>query len=449
VPSVASAAPGSVTVFSKANLARRSAYALDTATVAAHPEWILKDVFGNRVYLGTAVAADFGNPAYRAWWIAQVAGQRALYVDDVTMERRVHTNFGVLTNPRDPRTGARMTEANWQRYMADFMVELRTALPTAEIVHDVLWAEGDGGAQIARELAAASSVAIEKGFNDPAILNPATWESLAGYVARRQAAGHRVILDGYAEAPAARLYGLGVGLLLDAGAIVLGNDAWTAPNRFWPGYDVALGAPTTGRYQWSGVWRRDFVNGTVLVNQPGNGSRGVSVGSGFADLDGVAQDQLTLAAASAAVLKRVPVVTKPVPPPPPPVTTAPIEPAVSTPVATPTPTPPRPVRPSSAVTAHIAGAAGPRATITTVTVSRLEVSGRVTGAVSGYVRVSVQRKRGKGWSTVRRVKPSVSRRGTFKAPIARLSRGSYRVVATFEGTGTAIPSRSQYKQRAL
>src|SRR3954466_14513587 len=114
VPSVASAAPGSVTVFSKANLARHSAYALDTATVAAHPEWILKDVFGNRVYLGTAVAADFGNPAYRAWWIAQVAGQRGVYVDDVTMERRVYTSFGTLTNPRDPRTGGTMSEATWQ-----------------------------------------------------------------------------------------------------------------------------------------------------------------------------------------------------------------------------------------------------------------------------------------------------------------------------------------------
>jgi hypothetical protein len=126
-----------------------------------------------------------------------------------------------------------------------------------------------------------------------------------------------------------------------------------------------------------------------------------------------------------------------------------VEPAVSLPVSTPTPKPRRPVRPSSGVTAHIAGAAGPKATTTTVTFSRLEVSGRVTGAVSGYVRVSVQRKRGKGWTTVRRVKPSISKRGSFKAPILGLSRGTYRVVANFEGTGTAVPSRSEYKQRSV
>jgi hypothetical protein len=448
LPAAASAAPGAVTIFNKTNLARRSAYALDAATVTAHPEWILKDGSGNRVYLGTAVAADFGNPAYRAWWIAQVAGQRALYVDDVTMERRVYTNFGVLTNPRDPRTGATMNEANWQRYMADFMVELRAALPSAEIVHDVLWAKGDTGTQIARELAAASTVAIEKGFNDPAILTTTSWDALAGYVTRRQAAGQAVVLDGYADAPAARLYGLGAALLLDGGRLALGNDAWTAPNRYWTGYDVRLGAPVGAQYQWSGVWRRDFASGIVLVNPPGNGARAITLGANFVDLDGLTQEQLTLAPGAAAVVKHVPV-PSPTPTPPPPKPAAPVEPAVSIPVATPTPTPRTPVRPSSGVIAHIAGAAGPKATSTTVTFSRLEVSGRVAGAVSGYVRVSVQRKRGSGWTTVRRVKPSVSRRGAFKAPIKRLARGSYRVVASFEGTGTAIPSRSDYRARSL
>lgn len=484
VPAVASAAPGSVTLvrsagtagtpaeqaflrsrvwrmhgataWDTASWARRSAYALDATTLIAHPEWVLKDAGGTPVFLGTAVAADFGNPAYRAWWIAQAtaqaAGLRGLYVDDVSMERRVNTAFGALTLARDPRTGATMTEANWQRYMADFMVELRTALPAAEIVHDVLWHKGDAATNIARELAAASAVAIEKGFNDAAILTSSGtygWETLAGFVARRQTAGSGVILDGYADAPAARLYGLGASLLFDTGTIAVGNDAWTAPNRYWAGYDVRLGAPTAARYQWSDVWRRDFANGTVLVNQPGNSARSVTLGPNFVDLDGVAQNQLTLVAASAiVVVKRAPVAPTPTPAPPIAPTVTP-EPASSVPVATPTPTPRKPARPSSAVTAHIAGAAGPKATTTTVSVWSLGVAGRVAGAVGGYVRVSVQRKRGSGWSTVRRVKPAVSKRGTFKAPITRLSRGTYRVVATFEGTGTAEPSRSEYKQRSL
>src|SRR5262249_14673347 len=149
-----------------------------------------------------AFAGDFGNPAYRTWWIgeatAAAAGAAGLYVDDVSMERRVYSSSGYLTSARDPRTGATMSEANWQRYMADFMVALRAALPTAEIVHDVLWYKGDTRADVVRELGAASAVALEKGFNDPVVTTNAGtygWETLAGYVERRQASGKAVILD--------------------------------------------------------------------------------------------------------------------------------------------------------------------------------------------------------------------------------------------------------------
>jgi hypothetical protein len=199
VPAVAAAAPGSVTLvrsagtsgdlaWSRAHIwrmhgatpwdpatswVRRSAYALDAETATAHPDWVLKDAYGNRLYLGTSFAADFGNPAYRAWWIAQAtaqaAGLRGLYVDDVSMERRVYYSAGYGASARDPRTGATMTELSWQKYMADFMVELRTALPAAEIVHGVLWHKSDSRADVLRELDAASAVALEKGFTDASI----------------------------------------------------------------------------------------------------------------------------------------------------------------------------------------------------------------------------------------------------------------------------------------
>jgi len=45
--------------------------------------------------------------------------------------------------------------------------------------------------------------------------------------------------------------------------------------------------------------------------------------------------------------------------------------------------------------------------------------------------------------TVRRAKDSVSKRGKYSGEIKPLSRGTYRVIATFEGTGTARPSRAE------
>jgi putative glycosyl hydrolase-like family 15 (GHL15) protein len=463
VPATASAAPGQVTLVRAAGASgdlawtrthiarmhgatawdpattwiRRSAYALDPATAAAHPEWVLKDAFGTPLYLGSAFAADFGNPAYRAWWIAQVgaaaAGAAGVYVDDVTMERRATYYGGYPASVRDPRTGATMSEANWQRYMADFMVELRVALPGAELVHDVVWTKGDTRPDIIRELDASNAVALEH----PAPASPASWASFAGYVERRQASGRGVVLDTAAESITARVSGLATALLLDGGALSLGNDAWTARDRWWSGYGAALGAPVSGRYAWANVWRRDFAGGAVLVNPPGSPAQTVSVGPGFADLDGVARGELTLAPGTGAVLVRVPVST---PPPAPTATPAP-------PVATPTPAPPPPPRKrgkrSGKAKAHSAGAEDPVDTKTTVRLTRTKVSGRVAGAVSGFTRVTVQRKRGGRWATVRRAKDSVSKRGRYSGEIRRLARGTYRAIARFEGTGTARPSRAE------
>ena len=79
---------------------RRSAYALDSATGAAHPDWVLKDALRRRSSTSAAsLAADFGNPAYRAWWIGAgggaAAGAAGVYVDDVSMERRASYFGGV------------------------------------------------------------------------------------------------------------------------------------------------------------------------------------------------------------------------------------------------------------------------------------------------------------------------------------------------------------------
>ena len=473
VPAVAAAAPGRVTLvraagtsgdlaWSRAHLwrmhgttawdpattwVRRSAYALDPATAAAHPDWVLKDAASTPLYLGTSLAADFGNPAYRAWWIAQVTAQAAgtagVYVDDVSMERRAYYADGYGASIRDPRTGLTMTEANWQRYMADFMVELRAALPGAEIVHDVVWYKGDARPDIQRELSAATAVALET----PSTAGAAGtygWETFAGL--RRTPRGRRARrrprrLRRRARRPPVRARR--TRSCSTPGPWPSATTRGPRPTASGPATSLNLGAPAGSRSSWSGVWRRDFAQGLVLVNPPGNGPRPVIVGSGYVDLDGVVQTQLTLAPGTAIVLRKAPTATAPPPPPVPPVA------PVATPTPEPAPAPGRPGKRPGKAKAHIAGAATPRNTRTTVSLARARVTGHVTGAVSGYTRVTVQRKRGNAWVTVRRAKDSVSKRGTFAGDITPLSRGTYRVMATFEGTGTARPSKSDYKVRSL
>jgi hypothetical protein len=149
---------------------------------------------------------------------------------------------------------------------------------------------------------------------------------------------------------------------------------------------------------------------------------------------------VTLAPGAGAVLVKVPVAT--------PTPTPPVE--VGPPAAAPTSGPAkprRPVRRSSGKTAHTAGAEAPNDTKTTVGLTRAKVFGRVAGAVSGYTRVTVRRKRGGRWVTVRTAKDSVSKRGRYAGQIKPLPHGTYRVVASFEGTGTARPSRAKRTKR--
>ena len=333
--------------------AYQDAYAIypNAPEASTHPEWILKDPSGNKLWIQfacsngscTQYAADIGNPAYRAFWIADAkrrlaAGYKGLFIDDVNMAQRVSDGQGRYTMPLDPRTGTTMDETAWMKYMADFMVEVRAALPGVEIVHNTIWTMGDATADLKRQLNAADYTYLERGFVDSGITGGGGkfgFQTLAAFIDRRHAAGHPVILDGYTTDPQWREYGLATYLLLNDGSDALGNDAANRPDAFWSGYDVHLGTAAGGRYATGGVWRRDFAQGSVLVNEPGNPTRVITVGAGYQDVNGVALTSVTLAGAAGAVLiKSAPAVT------PTPTETV-IDPTVTpTPTSTPTPTPP-------------------------------------------------------------------------------------------------------------
>jgi hypothetical protein len=290
----------------------QDAYAIypSTALASEHPDWILHDVWGRPLWIDyrcsngacTQYAADIGNPAFRAWWIASAkaklrAGYKGIFIDDVNMAERVSDGAGVETMPTDPRTGLPVTEADWQRYMAEFMVQVRAALPHDEIVHNALWPMGDASPALRAELAAADYIELERGFNDTGIVGGSGrfgFDTLLRFIDRRHRAGQGVVLDGLARTPSARLYGLATYFLVSSGRDALANEAAGAPNDWWHGYDVKLGRPLGRRYERGGVWRRDFARGTVLVNEPGSPTATVRVG----------RRSVTLRPSSGAVLVR-------------------------------------------------------------------------------------------------------------------------------------------------
>jgi hypothetical protein len=302
----------------------RDLYAIYVGSPLAgeHPAWILHDAGGEPLYIpwgcggGTCpqYAGDVGSPEFRAHWIAETsailaAGYRGIFVDDVNMLRsRVSDRFGTPRVPIDPRTAAPMTEEDWRRYVAEFTEAIRAAFPTAEIVHNVLWFVPPDDVFVERQLASADVVGLERGFNDGGIVGGGGtygFDTFLGYIDWNHTRGRNVWFIAGATSDAAREYGLAGYLLVRDGDDTHGNVHASTPDDWWPGWDVALGAPRGPRYEWEGVLRRDYALGMVLVNPPGSAERVLQLDTLHRDLREVPATQVTLQAARGAVLRTI------------------------------------------------------------------------------------------------------------------------------------------------
>jgi hypothetical protein len=307
-------------------LVTRNLYAIyreDDETLTAHPDWVLRDASGSRLYIpykcsgGSCpqYAADVGDPAFRRAWIERTRsalshGYLGLWVDDVNLEFRVSDGSGRLRAPIDPRTGRAMSPENWRRYVAEFVEEVRAAFPDVEIVHNSIWFAVQparaNDPYVRRQIAAADRINIERGVNDPGLTGgTGQWSlrALLSFIDAVHAEGRTVVLEGVDASAAGREYNLAAYFLISEGGDGLGA-AQTTPDTWWPMYDVQLGAPQSERRLWKGLLRRDFDRGIVLVNEPGAPVRTVTLDEALLTTTGRLTTSVTLGAGQGAVLRR-------------------------------------------------------------------------------------------------------------------------------------------------
>ncbi len=286
-----------------------------------HPEWLLRDVEGRALYIPWGCAggscpqhaADVGNPAFRAHWIAAARrliakGYRGLWIDDVNLTWRVSDGHGVPVRPVDPRTGKPMLLADWRRYFAEFMEAIRAALPDIEIAHNVIWYAGPvDDPSIQREIDAADYINLERGASDPGLSGgdgPWSFERFLRFIDFVHQRGRAVILMDYGDNPQAREYGVAAWLLISTGRDLLSSNQldWSAPGHFWAGYALDLGPALGPRGRWRGLWRRDFACGYALLNPPGGGAVALSLPAGRRRIDPWQATSFVLKERSAAVV---------------------------------------------------------------------------------------------------------------------------------------------------
>lgn len=290
------------------------------ALIREHPDWVLRDTAGDPLYIPFGCvrgicpqyAADFGNPEWREHLIGRISGQMeagytGVHVDDVNMEWRVSDGTADFTRPVDPRTGAPMELGDWRRYMADFTAEIRAAFPDAEISQNPLWFAGHDDPEIQRQLEAADYIEVERGYTDRGLVagdGDFGFDRLLDHVDWLHDHGLGVITEPYELDEAGAEFELATAYLVANGDDAVAADFGTLPGQIWPGWKLDLGPPQGDRYEWRGLWRRDFDGGVVLVNPPGGEPVSAGLDRDYTDLAGSTVDSIALDGGRALVLER-------------------------------------------------------------------------------------------------------------------------------------------------
>lgn len=410
----------------------------DQQVMQQHPDWVLKDSQGHNLFIpsgcdGTSCpqyAADIGNPGFRSWWISQAQAQMAkgykgVFVDDVNMEMRVSNGAEQDVRPIDPRTGAPMTDANWRRYIAEFCEAIRAGLPTAQITHNALWWMNQSDTYVQREVRSADTIELERGFNDGGLTQGGGmfgYQTFMNHIDWLHSLGKTVISEPYNLDSAKREYEMASLYLVKAAGDAISSDYQADPSNFWAGWQTDLGTPQGSRYQWNGLWRRDYSGGFVLTNEPGSATRSVQLNGTYTRLSSGSQvSSVSLGAASGAVLIGSASSTPPPPSDPPPTTTTPPPTTTAPPTTTTTTTPTTTTAPPSVnlqVKPHH---------------KKIRMRGQVRNASSGQVAVTVQRLKGGAWVTTASTAAAVTSTGSFQAGAAGMRQGRYRATASFVG----------------
>jgi uncharacterized protein (TIGR03437 family) len=290
------------------------AYAIypNTKVARQHPEWILKDSSGNKLFIpyncakGTCpqYAGDISNPDFREWQIDQIrqtlaTGYKGIWLDDVNLSFTVSNGTAALVAPLDALTDLPMLAGDWERYFVEYLEQIRSELPDIEILHNSVWyaAGGVNDPLVARQVAAANYINLERGFGDSGLIGGTarlSLSSLMKYIDFVHSIGTPIVVEDYFLVD--RSYSLAAYYLVQSDNDGFGIREQTPAN--WPDhlYDVQLGPAASPRYKWNGLWRRDFAGGMALVNEPGAPKRTATLPFGMMDADGNPTPTVTLSA---------------------------------------------------------------------------------------------------------------------------------------------------------
>lgn len=258
---------------------------------SVQPQWFFHYRDSPRVYFcpyGWYVM-DVGNAGYRNWWLSQVRAQLMANGDDgIFLDSFSIPNFfgSDSFRPQLPATDARF-EASWAATMQSWLAWLKGELPNYYLVPNVgQWTNDRDRPEL---IEPADGIMVEQFAlpNDTDAYPLRDWRLQMDRVLSSVARNQAVIAQTYATSARNRMFTLGSYLLIKGARTYMSINNLLSV-EWYPEYDVPIGAPTQSAtansiqalLDRSGLYRRNFTHGFVLVN-PGTTARSEALGRSY------------------------------------------------------------------------------------------------------------------------------------------------------------------------
>jgi hypothetical protein len=299
-----------------------------------HADWFLKDTAGNRINSSgypDAWLMDVGNAAYQDRWLqnvtadARAGGWDGVFVDD--------TDASIAWHLGNRTIAAYPSDAAWRTATRSMLAKIGPALENGGflVVPNLYapWMSSYDALAVWKDWLQFTSGAAQEyytkwGTTSSGWFAGSDWAFRQSFQAATVDAGKIFLGITYAPSGDTRsmAYARANFLLFDGtgtrSALLFEPSDPEAQDPFAQAWTTDVGSPLGSRYQVGAAWRRDYTDGTVVVN-PTSGSVTVSLGGTFYDDAGAAHSSITLGPTTGAILRGPSVVTSPSPASPPPV----------------------------------------------------------------------------------------------------------------------------------
>ena len=237
-----------------------------------HPSWFLRDEQGELIRHDSNVYMDAGNSEYRQFWLERTKqmqmefGWEGVFIDNV--EASLNKLLRVGAQPANYKNDSEY-QAAIEGFLQYLHVQYFKPQEVPVMANIIEWNNQDVWFRYMQYLDGVMIESFSLDYNNDYLLVD-EWEEDINLAVKTQALGKTVILvaQGNEEDQAREEFALGSYLLANDGLAYFRYTNSESYGLVWlyDNYSIELGLPLGPAYQTGNMWKRDFEQGSVIIN---------------------------------------------------------------------------------------------------------------------------------------------------------------------------------------